>query len=147
MTLQDRIWASRINFSAEEIQEDHMIGKSVIVAGEAGTVTKELAADATGEVYEVEFEDGSTKEIPVGNMELATESCNNNTCNESVKDSDEAGTVENELEEGGKEEYEKFFKSALKKFGVDSPADLEDDKKKEFFDYIDKEWKGDKEED
>lgn len=34
--------------------------------------------------------------------------------------------------------YEKFFKSALKKFGVESPADLEsEEKKKEFFDYVD----------
>ena len=45
-------------------------------------------------------------------------------------------------------EYQKFFKKTLKKFKVDSPADFDsDEKKKEFFDYIDKEWKGDKEED
>ena len=30
----------------------------------------------------------------------------------------------------GSDEYEKFFKSALKKFGVDSPADFKDDAKK-----------------
>jgi hypothetical protein len=35
-------------------------------------------------------------------------------------------------------EYKKFFDSALKKFGVTSPAELDDAKKKEFFDYIDK---------
>jgi len=33
--------------------------------------------------------------------------------------------------------YAKFFKGALKKFGVDSPAEL-GDKKKEFFNYVDK---------
>lgn len=43
-------------------------------------------------------------------------------------------------------EYEKFFKSALKKFGVTEPDELEGDKKKEFFDYVDKNWKSDKEE-
>ena len=44
-------------------------------------------------------------------------------------------------------EYEKFFQSALKKFKIDSPADLKtDDKKKEFFNYIDKNYKA-KEED
>ncbi|MBT4661516.1 MAG: hypothetical protein HOC18_06395 [Candidatus Marinimicrobia bacterium] len=48
-----------------------------------------------------------------------------------------------DLQEGSKEEYEKFFQSALKKFGVKSPAELEDDKKKKFFDYVDKNWKGD----
>ena len=43
-------------------------------------------------------------------------------------------------------EYEEFFQSALKKFGVDSPADLDGEKKKEFFNYIDKNYKGDHEE-
>ena len=47
---------------------------------------------------------------------------------------------------GDKEKYEKFFKAALKKFGVDSPADLDGEKKKEFFNYIDKNYKGDHEE-
>jgi len=34
----------------------------------------------------------------------------------------------------------------MKKFGVSSPDELEGDKKKEFFDYVDKNWKGDHEE-
>lgn len=50
-----------------------------------------------------------------------------------------------EAESGDKEEYEKFFQSALKKFGVESPAELDDEKKKEFFNYIDANWKGDNE--
>ena len=48
---------------------------------------------------------------------------------------------------GDKAAYQKFFNSALKKFGASSPADLEGDKKKEFFDYVDKNWKGDNESD
>ena len=41
-----------------------------------------------------------------------------------------------------KDEYEKFFNSALKKFKIDSPADLKTDaKKKEFFNYVDKNYK------
>ena len=49
--------------------------------------------------------------------------------------------------EGDKEDYTKFFNAALKKFGVKSPADLKDDaKKKEFFNYVDKNYKGDHEE-
>ena len=47
---------------------------------------------------------------------------------------------------GDKEAYQKFFNSALKKFGVKSPAELEGDKKKEFYDYVDKNWTGDHEE-
>ena len=50
------------------------------------------------------------------------------------------------MDEGSKEEYEKFFNSALKKFGVDSPADFKsDEEKKKFFNYIDKNYKGENE--
>ena len=43
--------------------------------------------------------------------------------------------------------YQKFFDSALKKFGVSSPAKLEGEKKVAFFDYVDKHWEADKETD
>ena len=36
--------------------------------------------------------------------------------------------------------YKKVFDGALKKFGVKSPAELEGDKKKEFFDYVDSQY-------
>ena len=44
---------------------------------------------------------------------------------------------------GGKEAYQKFFNSILKKFGVSSPSELEGDKKKEFYNAIDKGWESD----
>ena len=51
------------------------------------------------------------------------------------------------LEEGSKEEYTKFFNAAMKKFGIDSPADLKsDEEKKKFFNYVDKNYKGEKDE-
>ena len=51
------------------------------------------------------------------------------------------------LDEGKKEEYEKFFNSALKKFKIDSPADLKsDEEKKKFFNYVDKNYTGEKDE-
>ena len=50
-------------------------------------------------------------------------------------------------ESGGKEEYEKFFRAALKKFGVSEPDELDDDKKKDFYNYVDKNWQGDNESD
>ena len=50
-------------------------------------------------------------------------------------------------ETGDKEEYQKFFNAALKKYGVSSPDDLDDEKKKEFYDYVDAGWKGDNESD
>jgi hypothetical protein len=50
-------------------------------------------------------------------------------------------------EAGDKEEYQKFFRSALKKFGVSEPDELDDDKKKDFYNYVDANWKGDNESD
>ena len=47
-----------------------------------------------------------------------------------------------------KTEYQKFFDSALEKFGVKSPADFKDEeKKKEFFDYVDKNYEAENESD
>ncbi len=54
---------------------------------------------------------------------------------------------EAKIEEGSKEEYEAFFKKAMKKFGISSPADLKsEEEKKKFFDYVDKNYKGEKNE-
>ena len=51
------------------------------------------------------------------------------------------------VKEGSKEEYTKFFNSALKKFKIDSPADLKsDEEKKKFFNYVDKNYTGEKDE-
>ena len=48
-------------------------------------------------------------------------------------------------EKGDKEKYTKFFNDTLKRFGVKSPAELDTAKKKEFFNYIDKNYIGDHE--
>ena len=47
-----------------------------------------------------------------------------------------------------KNDYEEFFEKAMKKFGISSPADLksEEDKKK-VFNYVDKNYKAEKETD
>ncbi len=49
-----------------------------------------------------------------------------------------------EIEEG---DYKAFFNSAMKKFGISSPDELDDDKKKKFFNYVDKNYKAKKETD
>jgi len=56
-----------------------------------------------------------------------------------------ANEVEISEASGDKEAYKKFFDAALKKFKVTSPAELEGDQKKKFFDYVDKNWEGDDE--
>jgi hypothetical protein len=45
----------------------------------------------------------------------------------------------------GDSEYQKFFNTKLKKYGVTSPTQLSPEKKKEFFAEIEKEWTGEKE--
>jgi len=64
----------------------------------------------------------------------------------------EDGTVMKEAkiekEESDKQKkYQAFFQKALKKFGVKSPAELEGEKKKEFFDYVDANYEADNETD
>ena len=53
-----------------------------------------------------------------------------------------------EIDEDDKDgaKYKKFFRLALKKFGVSDPEDLDDDQKKKFFDYVDRNWESDAEE-
>jgi len=49
-----------------------------------------------------------------------------------------------DIDEG---DYEAFFQKAMKKFGIKSPAELSDDEKKKFFNYVDDNYKGEKEND
>ena len=45
------------------------------------------------------------------------------------------------------EDYREFFKKMLKKYNVKNPSELDVEKKKEFFNTVDKEWKAEKETD
>jgi len=67
---------------------------------------------------------------------------------ESKHDDEEEGDEEPPTEDSDKQKkYKAFFDKALKKFGVDSPAELKGDKKKEFFDYVDANYEADNEAD
>lgn len=65
----------------------------------------------------------------------------------SYRSGDELEGDEVEEVEGDKAEYQKFFMAALKKFGVKEPDQLPDEKKAEFYNYVDANWKGDNESD
>ena len=54
-----------------------------------------------------------------------------------------------DVTEAGADEtpYEKFFASAMKKFGVNSPIELSPDDTKKFFNYVDKNWEAEEETD
>lgn len=54
-------------------------------------------------------------------------------------------SVDDKAVKGDGDEYRAFFKKALTKFGVKKPGDLEGDKERDFYNYIDKNWKADDE--
>jgi hypothetical protein len=89
-----------------------------------------------GKEYHVMMFKGSVKNIEKA-MKLAM-----SIYDESVSFNEE---VDEESEKQKK--YQAFFQKALKKFGVKSPSELEGDKKKEFFDYVDANYEADKEAD
>jgi len=64
---------------------------------------------------------------------------------EGKKEDEEDEKVDEQSEKQKK--YRAFFDKALKKFGVKSPDELEGDKKKEFFDYVDANYEADNETD
>ena len=67
--------------------------------------------------------------------------------NEEVTEAVVQEAIEMNEAEDKKTKYKKFFDKALKKFGVDSPAELKGDKKKEFFDYVDANYEAENETD
>jgi len=189
MTLQHRIWASRIK-NLPELDEGHMVGKIVSLGHRIGTVTKEVGDDATGEVYEVEMEDGSIVTASSHEMiitdpaagtgepspDIQAEGTGDGSGSAESKEEDEEDTLDEytksdgthrkvnggdgrrkgveknvEVEETYEDEeetadYDTFFKAALKKFGVEDPGDFKSEEdKKEFFNYVDKNFKGKKE--
>ena len=77
-------------------------------------------------------------EYGIGDYEYALKNLD-----ESVKEGKEMTDEESEKQK----KYQAFFQKALKKFGVKSPSELEGDKKKEFFDYVDANYEADKESD
>ncbi len=177
MTLQNRIWASRIQrLQEEEIKEAHLLGLNVLVGEKAGKVTKQVESDATGERYEVQLEDGTVVEVGQHEVQIADADATEGEPSDDIQhhQAEETGQVdeyitkdgtrrkckggdgrrveeEEEVEEAYEDEeetadYDTFFKAALKKFGVEDPGDFKSEEdKKEFFNYIDKNFKGKKE--
>ena len=64
-----------------------------------------------------------------------------------VMKEDEVEKEEEKEQSEKQKKYQAFFNKALKKFGVSSPDELEGDKKKEFFDYVDANYEADNEAD
>lgn len=71
------------------------------------------------------------------------------TITKESKEEPEEDDEEEEVDEASEKQkkYQAFFQKALKKFGAKSPAALDKEKRKEFFNYVDKNYEADSEED
>ncbi len=103
-----------------------------------------MGGNMTGAVKKIEKMKKGLSDDP--EVKAALQLANEEVTEEIVAEAHEINEKKTQQQED-KERYQKFFKSALKKFGVDSPAQLKGDKKKEFFDYVDKNYEADNESD
>jgi len=115
-------------------KDKHVVKKSG--EKEDGTVVKEKK-----QVDEILGFDGDTKSPDISKEdEIERERLKKEKAKkEKAKETDE--------ESEKQKKYQAFFNKSLKKFGVKSPDELDNEKKKEFFDYIDKNYEADKESD
>ena len=118
----------------EVISEARFSAKLVKQAGGIAFDKRYVAGNMTGAVKAIEklkkglSDDPKVREL----LRIANESFNTPFFKEMSTEDQDA--------------YVKFFQSALKKFNVTSPAQLSKEKKKEFFNYVDKNYKADDEE-
>ena len=117
---------------------DEAVDKKLIK--KAVDIALKMSGNMTGAVKKIEkMKKGLSKDKEVAAaLQLA---------NEEVSEAviEEAHAMNTLLEDKAK--YKAFFNKALKKFGIKSPGELEGDKKKEFFDYVDAGYEADNEED
>ena len=117
---------------------DEAVDKKLVK--KAVDIALKMSGNMTGAVKKIEkIKKGLSKDKEVAAaLQLA---------NEEVSEAvlDDAHAMNTLLEDKAK--YKAFFNKALKKFGVKSPGELEGDKKKEFFDYVDAGYEADNEED
>jgi hypothetical protein len=123
-------------------------GKATKAAKAVGGAVKKGAKKAGAAIKksaeEVELDEKHDTHVnPKDREELGTEP--SDTAKKMKRSKEPAAGQMTEAQSGGKEEYQKFFNAALKKFKVSSPADLKGDDKKKFYDYVDKNWEGDNE--
>ena len=132
-------------------------GKFAVVNKEGKTV-KTYKSKSAAEKYAVKNHDKLMGEVaePIAKGEKdfkakhtikkSGENEDGSAIKETKKDeADEEPPVDEESEK--QKQYRAFFAKALKKFGVSSPAELKGDKKKEFFNYVDKNYQADNESD
>lgn len=103
-----------------------------------------MGGNMTGAINKIEKMKKGLSDDP--EVKAALQMANEEVTEEVVAEAHAMNKVKSKMAED-KERYQKFFKSALKKFGVTSPGELEGEKKKEFFNYVDKNYEADNETD
>ena len=129
----------------KDFKDKHVVKKS----GENpdGTVTKEEKEDDEEEKEEAK-EGGNYKKMKSKSQNKSFKGVRNRLGEEDKAEKEDEKEVEEAEMSSKQKKYKKVFDAALKKFGVKSPAELQGEKKKEFFDYVDKNYDaGENEED
>ena len=124
----------------KEFKAKHVVKKSG--EKEDGTVVKEEEAEEAMSKKQYKAQKSKSQNKSFKNVRNRLENVEEATKEEGYMDVEEGEELSDK-----QKKYQAFFKKALKKFGVESPAELEDEKKKEFFNYVDKNYEADKEED
>ena len=120
----------------EEVEE----GFSKSLVKKASELALKMGGNMTGAIQKIEkMKKGLSKDKEVA---AALQLANEEVSEDVVQEAHEMNEAEDK-----KAKYKAFFDKALKKFGVDSPADLKGDKKKEFFDYVDANYEAENEAD
>ena len=126
-------WFDKITVNRNMKELTGLSGQFKKVATEAQALQERMSGlyedmgHILGRYYEI-HEPGHEEEVPVEGK--------------SYRDGDELEA--DAVQEGT---YEDFFQSALKKWGVSAPDDLDDEEKIKFFNYVDKNWSAEKETD
>jgi len=110
----------------------------------------DIILDSCGKKHGVEEVENKIENAPTDNPEEEAERVKDDIAGEPDEESameSAVNVIDNMLKLNELTAYQKFFQSKLKAMGVKSPAQLSPDKKKEFFNSIDKGWKAEKESD
>ena len=101
------------------------------------------------EVKEGPEEPKAQKEKEFKDKHVVKKSGENEDGSVTKEEKDEEEEKEDEVDEASEKQkkYQAFFQKALKKFGAKSPAELDKEKRKEFFNYVDKNYESDNESD
>ena len=129
-----------------------------ILTGDYSTYKKVETVDTILDEVENQIDNIPDQDIEQLHDDIVDELSTDSEDREEEEETEEEAmeVMENTVEENMKtavqllvteEDYREFFKSMLKKFNINSPSDLDDEKKKAFFDAVDKGWKAKKETD